>query len=105
MCVARSDGTVGLDRTINLGSFFVTALVYERYSVVQYFTKKHQILIDIMLQHHEHKDTSNKTYFAFFSHLLSELKINSLELRLPEELIFGSDYEGAMPNTISYALQ
>ncbi|CAC5425437.1 unnamed protein product [Mytilus coruscus] len=47
-----------------------------------------------------HKDASYKTYYTFFSHLASEFKINSLELRIPEDLVFGSDDEKAMTNDI-----
>ncbi|CAC5422536.1 unnamed protein product [Mytilus coruscus] len=49
-----------------------------------------------------HKDGSYKTYYTFFSHLASEfkIKINSLELGIPEELVFGSDDEKAMTNAI-----
>ncbi|CAC5380483.1 unnamed protein product [Mytilus coruscus] len=94
MFLSRSDGAVGEDRTFNLGSFFVTALVYKHHRVVKKDTKDHPIFIGPMLLH---KDASYKTHYTFFSHLASEFKIN-LELRIPEDLVFGCDDEKAMTN-------
>ncbi|VDI57760.1 Hypothetical predicted protein [Mytilus galloprovincialis] len=98
--ITRPDGAVGVDRTFNLGNVFVTALVYKHYRLVKEDTKDHPIFIGPILLH---KDASYKTYFTFFYHLASEFKINSLMLRIPDELVFGSDDEKAITNAIRNA--
>ena len=45
--LSRQGGTVGVDRTFNLGHFFVTILVYKNHRVVKNDTKTHQYLSDL----------------------------------------------------------
>ena len=91
---------VGVDRTFNLGSFFVTFLVYKNHRVFHKETKDQPIFAGPMLFH---KDATYPTYLSLFSHLSALINIDNLELRIPEDIEFGSDDEKAMTNAISNA--
>jgi hypothetical protein len=91
---------VGVDRTFNLGSFFVTSLVYKNHMVFRKETKDQPIFAGPMLLH---KDATYPTYLSFCSHLSALIKIDNLELRIPEDIEFGSDDKKAMTNAISDA--
>jgi hypothetical protein len=43
--LSRHGGTVGVDRTFNLGHFFATTLVYKHSRVIKNDTKDHPIFI------------------------------------------------------------
>jgi hypothetical protein len=91
---------VGVDRTFNLGSFFVTSLVYKNHMVFRKETKDQPIFAGPMLLH---KDATYPTYLSFCSHLSALIKIDNLELRIPEDIEFGSDDKKVMTNVISDA--
>ncbi|CAG2210675.1 unnamed protein product [Mytilus edulis] len=98
----KSEHPLGVDRTFNLGSFYVTSIVYKNLRVNRKETKDHPIFAGPMLLH---KDASYKTYRAFFSNISAtlELPINDVELRLHENIEFGSDDEKAMTKAIENA--
>jgi hypothetical protein len=50
-----------------------------------------------------HKDATYPTYLSFCSHLSALIKIDNLELRIPEDIEFRSDDKKAMTNAISDA--
>lgn len=89
-----------MDRTFNLGHFFVTSLVYKSHRVLKKETKDHPTFIGPLLLH---KDASYRTYFSFFTYIATELKIDNIELRLPTDLSFGSDDEKALTKSIEDA--
>jgi hypothetical protein len=60
---------VGVDRTFNLGHFFVTTLVYKNHRVVK-DTKDPPIFIGPLLLH---KDASYRTYYSFFTYIATEI--------------------------------
>lgn len=82
----KSEHPLGVDRTFNLGSFYVTSIVYKNRKE----TEDHPIFTVPMLLH---KDASNTTYRAFFSHISAtlELAMNDVEFYLHENIEFGSD--------------
>ena len=49
--LSRHGGTVGVDRTFNLGHFFATTLVYKHPRVIKNDTKDHPIFIGTLLLH------------------------------------------------------
>jgi hypothetical protein len=76
MFLGRQGGTVVVDRTFNLGHFFVTTFAYKNHPVVK-DTKDPPIFIGPLLLH---KDASYRTYYSFFTYIVTEIK---LELRIP----------------------
>lgn len=72
---------IGIDRTFNLGSIYVTTIVYKNHKVVRKNTATSPIFLGpIML----HKDATYETYKTFLEHVETELDndIGSVELRL-----------------------
>ena len=84
---------IGIDRTFNLGNYYVTTLVYKNQRVVRsnkQDSDEHPIFLGpIML----HKDATYKTYKSFLEHIKTELdcEIEAVELRLSESIEFGTD--------------
>jgi len=64
--LSRQGGTVGVDRTFNLGHFFVTTIVYKNHRVVKKDTKDPPIFIGPLLLH---MDASYRTYYSFFTYI------------------------------------
>ena len=101
---------IGIDRTFNLGNYYVTTLVYKNQRVVRKEstkTNKHDnqdlpaqpiFLGPVLL----HKDATYKTYKSFLEHIKTELEsdIEAVELRLPESIEFGTDDEKALTKAI-----
>jgi hypothetical protein len=85
--LSRQGGTVVVDRTFNLGHFFVTTFAYKSHPVVK-DTKDPPIFIGPLLLH---KDASYRTYYSFFTYIVTEIKLDNLELRIPPDMYFGSD--------------
>ena len=98
----KTNNPVGVDRTFNLGKFFVTAMVYTNLRVTKKETKDHPIFVGPVLLH---KDASYHTYRSFFSHVSAELAFtfDNIELRLDEKIEFGSDDEKAMTKAIEHS--
>ena len=103
---------IGVDRTFNLGNYYVTFLVYKNQRVVRKESKKdsqkqshstdlldHPIFLGpVLLQ----KDATYKTYKTFLEHIETELgsDIEAVELRLPNNIEFGTDDEKALRKDI-----
>jgi hypothetical protein len=98
--LSRHGETVGVDRTFNLCHFFATTLVYKHPRVIKKDTKDHPIFIGPLLLH---KDASYRTYYSFFAYIATEIKLGDIELRLPQNMYFGSDDEKALTKSIEGA--
>lgn len=90
---------LGVDRTFNLSSLFVTVTVFKNNSVVRTSTQQPPIFIGpVML----HGDGKFKTYLMFFARLVAALStsLSSTEVRLQEQILTGSDEESALVKAI-----
>ncbi|KAK3082787.1 hypothetical protein FSP39_005298 [Pinctada imbricata] len=92
---SRTEYRVGIDRTFNLGPYFVTCVVYKNIRVVRNDTSGHPIFLGPVLLH---KEATFETYHYFFSHLKAKLSIdlNRIDLAIPGFFEFGSDDEKAL---------
>jgi hypothetical protein len=91
---------VGIDRTFNLGCFFVTSIVYIKNTrVVRRETNDHPIFLGPILLH---KDAGCDKYHYFLSHISARLSstINNVDVILPPGIHMGSDDEKAFTNAI-----
>ena len=84
---------IGIDRTFNLGRYYVTTLVYKNQRIIRKPSKnnieEHPIFMGpVML----HKDATFKTYKSFLEHIANE--VGAVELRLSEDI--GTDDEKAL---------
>ena len=61
---------IGIDRTFNLGSFYVTLLVYKNQRIFRKNSSEHPIFLGPVLLH---KDATYKTYKTFLEHIATEL--------------------------------
>jgi hypothetical protein len=84
----------GIDRTFNLGCFFVTSIVYKNTRVVRRETNDHPIFLGPILLH---KDAGCDKYHFFLSHISARLSstINNVDVILPPGIHIGSDDEEA----------
>ena len=94
---------LGIDRTFNLGCLYVTTIVYKNQKVVRKNSNAEEspiFLGPVML----HKDATFKTYKTFLEHVETELSQNveSLEIRLPENMEIGTDDEKALTKAIEH---
>lgn len=92
---------IGIDRTFNLGNFYVTTLVYKNQRVVRKTTDEHPIFLGpVML----HKDATYKTYKSFLEHIATELdsEIDTVEVRISDSMEFGTDDEKALTKAIDH---
>ena len=94
---------LGIDRTFNLGCLYVTTIVYKNHKLVRKNspTEESPIFLGPMMLH---KDVTFKTYKSFLEHVETELSQNveSLEIRLPENMEFGTDDEKALTKAIEH---
>ena len=93
---------IGVDRTFNLGRFFVTAFVYKNLRVVRADnSEKHPLFIGPVFIH---RDATFEAYNYFFAALKASLcpksSNRSFELRLGKDMYIGSDDETASVNAI-----
>lgn len=93
---------LGVDRTFNLGNFYVTALVYKNQRVVRSDNpNEHPLFLGPI---YLHRDATFEAYHAFFSSIKATLcrkhKIHGIEVSLGKNLIFGSDEEQALTKAI-----
>ena len=96
----RSRYVLGIDRTFNLGCYYVTAIAYKNLRVVRSNDENiHPITLGPMLLH---RDADFETYNYFFSSLKGELceSIHSVELSLGRDIIIGSDEEKAITKAL-----
>ena len=98
----KSGNAIGVDRTFNLGVFYVTALVYKNLRVVHKGNEsEHPLCIGpIMI----HRDATFHDYNYFFatikSSLVSNNPVDCFEIRLGKDMLIGSDEEKALINAI-----
>ncbi|CAG2213187.1 unnamed protein product [Mytilus edulis] len=80
---------LGVDRTFNLGSVFVTNFVYKNKKVISKSTRDHPIFIGPVFFHW---DGSMETYHTFFSHFKARIltEVQCFDVKL------GSDDEGGL---------
>ena len=97
----KSSYPIGVDRTFNLGKFFVTALVYKILRVVRNDNaSEHPPFIGPVFIH---RDSTVQAYNYFFSTIKASLcsdSINSFELKLNCDVLIGSDEEKALTKAI-----
>ena len=98
---------IGIDRTFNLGNYYVTTLVYKNQRIIRKQSKSENNIEEypifmgpVML----HKDATFKTYKTFLEHIATELdnEVGAVELRLSKDIEFGTDDEKALTKAIDY---
>ena len=98
--VQNKSGRLGIDRTFNLGVYFVTTFVYKSKRVIVRETKNNPLILGPIFLH---KDASYRTYRSFFAHIAAELEvnlINVIDVRLSKEIQLGSDDEKALTKAV-----
>ena len=93
---------IGVDRTFNLGKFFVTALVYNNLRVVRSDdSSEHPLFIGPVFIH---RDSNYEAYNYFFSSIKASLcssdTIYTFELKLNCDILIGSNEEKALTKAI-----
>jgi hypothetical protein len=90
---------VGIDRTFNLGSFYVTAFVYKNHRVVKTNSNDHSVFLGPVLLH---KEASYKVFHDCLSHVNARLAstIDHIDIRIPQAMEIGSDDEKALTKSI-----
>ena len=93
---------LGVDRTFNLGSFYVTALVCKNQRVVRKDNpSEHPLFLGPIFLHKEANYESYHTSFsAIKGKLCSKDNIRVIEIRFGNDVLFGSDQEKALINAI-----
>ena len=104
----EKDGPLGIDKTFNLGSFYVTTIVHKNQRIVRKEKEnrdrnldKHPIfMVPVLL----HKDATYKVYKTFLEHVPTEVDngIDDIEVRISEQMEFGSDDEKALTKAIEH---
>jgi hypothetical protein len=86
---------VGIDRTFNLGSFYVTAFVYKNHHVVKTDSNDHPVFLGPVLLH---KEAFFEVYHYFLSHVNARLAstIYHFNIRILQAMEIGSDDEKAL---------
>ena len=98
----KSEHPIGVDRTFNLGRFFVTALRYKTLRLVRADdADEHPLFIGSVFIH---RDDTFEAYDYFFTtvkaSLYSKHSNGSFDLRLGKDMLIGSDEERALVNAI-----
>ena len=90
---------VGIDRTFNLGSFYVTAFVYKNHHVVKTDSNDHPVFLGPVLLH---KEAFFEVYHYFLSHVNARLAstIDHINIRILQAMEIGSDDEKALTKSI-----
>ena len=93
------DDPLGIDRTFNLGAFYVTTIVYKNQRIRRKESDNDKdgkpiFLGPVLL----HKEATYKVYKTFLEHVATELdsEIGDVELRMSDKMEFGSDDEKAL---------
>lgn len=88
-CLGENGSVMGVDRTFNLGKFYVTAFSYKNRCVVRTRTDDHPVMLGpCMIQF----DAEEGTYGKFFSHISDRMGTTKLTI--------GSDEEKSMTNAL-----
>ena len=96
----KSGFPVGVDRTFNLGPFFVTALVYKNLRVVRSDDpSNHPLTLGPVFLH---RDANYAAYNYFFSAIKGAVceSVDSFEINIGKDLLIGSDEEKALTKAI-----
>ena len=98
----ESNYIIGVDRTFNLGTCYVTVLVYKNLRVVRAENRKeHPIFLSPVFIH---RDADFEAYHSFFAHikamLFKQISIKTIEVNLGKEMYIGSDEESALTKAI-----
>ena len=98
----ESNYIIGVDRTFNLGTYYVTVLVYKNLRVVRAeHRKEHPIFLGPVFIH---RDADFEAYHSFFAHikamLCKQISIKAIEVNLGKEMYIGSDEESALTKAI-----
>lgn len=102
------DGVVGIDRTFNLSSCYLTTIVYKNKKVIRKETKENPVFIGPMFMHFE---ASFEMYHAFLSHISAATKSSLTKVEISMngplingdelgDIIIGSDDEQALVKAI-----
>ena len=99
------DDPLGIDRTFNLGAFYVTTIVYKNQRIRRKESDNDKdgkpiFLGPVLL----HKEATYKVYKTFLEHVATELdsEIGDVELRISDKMEFGSDDEKALTKAIEH---
>ncbi|KAK3089318.1 hypothetical protein FSP39_002697 [Pinctada imbricata] len=84
---------IGIDRTFNLGQFYVTCLCYQHPNLIRHGTNTSPIMLGAVFLH---SDGSYATYCDFLSKIRSALGFHIQT----EKIVFGTDEEYALINAI-----
>ena len=96
----KSGFPVGVDRTFNLGPFYVTALVYKNLRVVRSdYPSNHPLTLGPVFLH---RDANFEAYNYFFSAIKGALceSVDAFEVSLGKDILIGSDEEKALTKAI-----
>ena len=98
-CLYENDLIVGIDRTFNLGSLYVTAISYKNRRMVSEKQKTHPIKLGPIFLH---KEATEEQYTYFLSSIKQIIAANQVETEVmfDEQVCFGSDQELALTNSI-----
>ena len=93
---------LGVDRTFNLGSFFVTSFVYKNQRVTRSNnSEEHPLFLGPMCLH---RGATFEAYHTFFSSVKATLcqtyNIQGIEVSIGNKVVFGSDEEQALTKAI-----
>ena len=93
---------LGVDRTFNLGSFFVTSFVYKNQRVTRSNnSEEHPLFLGPM---YLHRDATFEAYHTFFSSVKATLcqiyNIQGIEVSIGNKVVFGSDEEQSITKAI-----
>ena len=98
--IDHSDSSrVAIDRTFNLGCFYVTSFVYKSHRVVRKDTLDHPIFVGPVFLH---KEANFEKYHYFLSHINAKLtnSIDNFDIILPPNIHIGSDDEKTLTKAI-----
>ena len=93
---------LGVDRTFNLGSFFVTSFVYKNQRIVRSNnSSEHPLFLGPI---YLHRDATFEAYHTFFSSVKATLcksfDVQGIEVSIGKNIVFGSDEEQALTKAI-----
>jgi hypothetical protein len=90
---------VGIDRTFNHGSFYVTAFVYKNLHIIKTDSNDHPVFLGPVLLH---KEAFFEVYHYFLSQVNARLAstIDHINIRILQAMEIGSDDEKALTKSI-----
>jgi hypothetical protein len=95
----QGNSPLGIDRTFNLGPYFVTSFVYKR--IIRSNNSEHPLFLGPIFLH---RDATFEAYHSFFSTVKASLckktDIQKMEISTNKDIVFGSDEEKALTSAI-----